>query len=146
MRASGPTDSGSPIGAPVNSQTISVFIAAPPARVYGFASDPANLPVWVPSFCKSVARVGGDWVVDSPLGRVVFAFAPPNEYGVLDHTVMLPDGTWLFNPMRVIANGDGSEVLFTLFQHQGMSDEQFRADAALVRSDLETLRQIVEAC
>lgn len=128
----------------MDSQTISVFIAAPPARVYGFASDPANLPVWVPSFCKSVARCGDEWVVESPLGRAVFSFAPPNEYGVLDHTVTLSDGTRFFNPMRVIANGAGSEVMFTLFRHAGMSDEQFRGDAALVRSDLETLRRVVE--
>lgn len=128
----------------MNSQTLSVFIAAPPARVYGFAADPVHLPMWVPSFCKSVARSGDDWVVESPLGRALFAFAPPNDYGVLDHTVTLPDGTRFFNPMRVIANGAGSEVLFTLFQHEGMSDEQFRGDAALVRSDLESLRHVIE--
>lgn len=128
----------------MNSQTLSVFIAAPPARVYGFAADPAHLPMWVTSFCKSVARRGDEWVVESPLGWAVFAFAPPNEYGVLDHAVTLPDGTRFFNPMRVIANGAGSEVLFTLFQHEGMSDEQFRGDAALVRSDLETLRRVIE--
>jgi hypothetical protein len=128
----------------VNARTISVSIEAPPERVYAFASDPANLPQWVPSFCRSVEQVNGEWVVDSPLGRTVFAFAPRNEYGVLDHTVTLASGEVFRSPMRVIPNGAGSEVLFTLFQHEDMSDRQFEDDAALVRSDLDTLRRVLE--
>jgi len=129
----------------MKSQTISVFIAAPPARVYAFASNPAKLPLWVPSFCKSVERVGSEWVVQSPAGRAVFTFASPNDLGVLDHTVELPSGLKLTNPMRVIPNGDGCDVLFTLFQHEGMSDQQFQEDAALVLRDLHTLRRLLES-
>ncbi|MDO8291351.1 MAG: SRPBCC family protein [Gallionella sp.] len=128
----------------MKSQTISVFIAAPAARVYEFASNPGNLPLWVPSFCKSVELVGGEWVVQSPAGRAVFTFAQPNGLGVLDHTVKLPSGLKLTNPMRVIPNGDGSEILFTLFQHEGMSDQQFQEDAELVLGDLHTLRRLLE--
>jgi uncharacterized protein YndB with AHSA1/START domain len=128
----------------MKSQTISVFIAAPSARVYEFASNPGNLPLWVPSFCKSVELVGGEWVVQSPTGRVVFTFVQPNDLGVLDHTVTLPSGLKLTNPMRVVPNADGSEVLFTLFQHEGMSDQQFQEDAELVLSDLHTLRRVLE--
>jgi hypothetical protein len=36
-------------------------------------------------------------------------------------------------------------VLFTLFRHEGMSDKQFEEDAALVRSDLDTPRRILES-
>lgn len=130
----------------MNSQTISVSIAAPAARVYEFAANPANLPAWVPSFCHSVEFINGVWLVQSPAGAVVFAFVERNDFGVLDHTVTLPSGVKLTNPMRVIPNGDGSEVLFTLFQHEGMSEQQFREDAALVRSDLLALRRIIESC
>lgn len=129
----------------MKSQTISVFIAAPVARVYEFAANPGNLPRWVPSFCKSVEFVGGEWVVQSPAGRVAFTFVQRNDLGVLDHTVTLPSGLKLTNPMRVIPNADGSEVLFTLFQHEGMSDQQFQQDAELVLSDLHTLRRVLEA-
>ncbi|MBI3479982.1 MAG: SRPBCC family protein [Nitrosomonadales bacterium] len=129
----------------MKTQTISAFIAAAPTKIYEFASNPANLPLWVPSFCKSVELVDGEWVVQSPVGRVVFAFVHPNDLGVLDHTVTLPSGARLTNPMRVIANGDGGEILFTLFQHEGMSDQQFQEDAALVLSDLQTLRRLMES-
>lgn len=129
----------------MKSQTLSVTIAAPPARVYAFASKPENLPLWVPSFFSSVERISDEWVAQSPLGRVMFSFDPHNVLGVLDHTVTLPSGVRLTNPMRVIPNGDGSEILFTLFQHEGMSDQEFQEDAEQVLSDLHTLRRLLES-
>lgn len=129
----------------MKSQTISLFIGAPSSRVYAYASNPENLPHWVPSFCKSVQLINDEWVVQSPTGRAVFQFVPSNNFGVLDHTVTLPSGMRLTNPMRVIPNGEGSEMLFTLFQHEGMSDQQFHEDAELVLSDLQTLRRLLES-
>jgi hypothetical protein len=46
--------------------------------------------------------------------------------------------------MRVILNGDGSEILFTLIQHPDMTDQQFQEDAELVLGDLHTLRRLLE--
>jgi hypothetical protein len=43
-------------------------------------------------------------------GDVHVRFSPENPYGVLDHWVTLPDGTELYMPLRVVANGDGAEV------------------------------------
>ena len=129
----------------MNVQTISVHIAAPAERVYAFASNPENLPRWVPSFFESIERVDAAWVARSPLGRVVVEFVPRNGLGVLDHTLTLASGQRITNPMRVIAVGAGSEVLFTLIQRAGTSDEAFRQDAALVEADLQTLRRLLEA-
>ena len=129
----------------MKSQTISVFIAVPARRVYEFAANPLNLPLWAPSFFKSVELVKGEWVVQSPEGRAVIAFVPANALGVLDHTVTLPSGLTFTSRMRVIPNGEGSEVLLTLFQQEEMSDQQFQEEAALVLSDLQTLRQTLEA-
>lgn len=128
----------------MKSKTISTYIAVPPEVVYAFASNPANLPAWVPSFCKSAEFFNGQWVVQSPEGPVIFAFVEANPYGVLDHTITFPSGLMLTNPMRVVPNGSGSELLLTLFQHEGMSDEQFKEDESLVQKDMETLRLILE--
>jgi len=46
--------------------------------------------------------------------------------------------------MRVVANGEGSEVMFTLFQLPGMSGEQFIQDASMVEADLLTLKTVLE--
>lgn len=72
-------------------------------------------------------------------------FIPANKFGVLDHVVTLPDGQSILNPMRVVANGDGSEVMFTLFQISGMSDEQFANDSGMVESDLLMLKSVLES-
>jgi hypothetical protein len=47
--------------------------------------------------------------------------------------------------MRTVANGTGTEVLFTLFRVQGMSDEKFAADAQWVTRDLNALKALLEA-
>jgi hypothetical protein len=47
--------------------------------------------------------------------------------------------------MRVVTNGTGSEVLFTMFQLPGMSDHQFAEDVAMVARDLQSLKVVLEA-
>jgi hypothetical protein len=59
--------------------------------------------------------------------------------------VTLPGGQPVLNPIRVLPNGSGSEVVFTLFQHPGMSDQRFAEDAMLVEADLRLLKRILEA-
>lgn len=129
----------------MKSQTITVYIAAPASKVYAFASQEENMPRWVPSFFRSVTRLGDEWLVDSPLGKATLAFAEQNPFGVLDHVVRLRTGEEFFNPMRVIVNGVGSELIFTLFQTAGMSDEDFARDADLVKSDFEVLKRLIES-
>jgi hypothetical protein len=48
------------------------------------------------------------------------------------------------NALRVVPNGDGCEVMFTLLQLEGMTDAQFAADAAHVAKDLATLKNLME--
>jgi hypothetical protein len=127
------------------SRHLAVRIDCPPQAAYAYAGDPARLPEWAPGLGTAVERVGDDWFVDSPLGRVRVAFAPPNDFGVLDHDVTLPSGEVFHNPMRVLPDGDGCEVVFTLRRQDGMSDEEFERDAAAVSSDLERLKRLLES-
>ena len=46
--------------------------------------------------------------------------------------------------MRLIANGSGCELLFTLFREPSMSDGQFASDAGFVQRDLEGLKRLLE--
>lgn len=127
----------------LRAHTVSVGIAVEPGRVYAYTSDPANLSVWAPGFVKAIERRGKQWVAQTPVGEAVFRFAPNNDLGVLDHDVELPSGTF-HNPMRVVPNGAGSEVLFTLIQQPGTTDEQFQQDMDTVRADLNKLRTVLE--
>ena len=126
------------------SRHISAWIARPADEVYDYARRPANLPSWAAGLGSEVEEVDGRWVADSPMGRVVVAFAPPNDFGVLDHDVTLPSGETVHNPMRVVPDADGSEVVFTVRRRPGVSDEDFARDAAAVTADLATLKGILE--
>ena len=128
----------------MKTRTVSVSIALAPPLVYDFASNPENLPRWAPAFCKSVEYVDGTWVVHSPDGPVMIEFVEKNHLGVLDHTVTLSSGLKFYNPMRVVPNGSGSEVLFTLFQTSDMDEKKFDQDATFVENDLHTLKRVIE--
>ena len=119
-------------------------IGRPADEVYEYAVDPANVPEWAPGLGSAVENVDGQWYVESPMGRVGFAFVERNVYGVLDHEVTLPSGEVIYNPMRVIRDGDGCEAVFTLRRLPGMSDEEFERDAKAVAGDLARLKKIVE--
>jgi hypothetical protein len=127
------------------SRHISERIARSADEIYDYAADPANLPQWAPGLGSSVEKIDGQWFVETSEGRVGFAFVQRNEYGVLDHYVTLPSGEVVYIPLRVIADGSDSEVVFTLRRRPDMSDEDFKADADAVAADLSRLRQVLEA-
>jgi hypothetical protein len=126
------------------SRHVSISINHPANEVYEFASNPENLPKWAAGISGSVKNVNGDWIAESPMGRVKVKFADKNRFGILDHDVTLPSGETFYNPMRVFPNKDGSELIFTLYQRSGMSDKDFRNDEKQIKADLEKLKALIE--
>lgn len=109
------------------SRTLSVRIERPYTEVYSFLVEPGNSAKWA-SGMDSTAKVTS---------------TEPNEFGILDHTVHLPDGD-VYVPMRAVRNGTGTEVLFLLFRQPEMDDEMFAADAEAVLKDLCTLKELLD--
>jgi hypothetical protein len=128
----------------LQSRTLSISIDCPPDRVYAFVSNPENLPGWAAGLCKSVRRSGSGWIVETTQGPMNLRFAEDNDLGVLDHYVSPAPASEIYVPMRVLPNGPGSELLFTLFRLPGMSDEKFAEDAGMVMRDLETLKGMLD--
>lgn len=126
-------------------RTLSVSIARPADEVYRFVADPLNLPCWAEGLGGAVRKTADGWIVDTPNGPLDLRFAPQNDFGVLDHWVIVKPGDVVYVPMRVIANGAGSEILLTLLRMPGMSDAAFAADAAQVQRDLERLKRLLES-
>lgn len=122
----------------------SVRIDRPVGEVYEFASNPANLPRWAPGLGSAVVQQSGQWFVDTSEGRARVTFAPKNVYGVLDHEVLTPSGETVYVPLRAIADGDASEVVFTLRRLPTMTDMEFDRDTALVNGDLALLKAVQE--
>ena len=133
-----------PMSTTLAARTLTVSIDSPPDEVYGFVSSPENLPRWATAFCRSIRRADSGWIVEMPQGEVTVRFVPRNTMGVMDHFVTAAPGVEIYVPMRIVANGAGSEVLFTLFRLPGMTDEEFAADAGMVERDLGTLKKVLE--
>ena len=113
--------------------------------VYAFAAKAQNMPLWASGLATGLTPDGEDWIADGgPIGIVRVRFAPENAFGVIDHTVTLPNGLVVENAFRVVPNGDGAEVMFTLLRQPDMDDAAFEADAAHVARDLDTLKRLME--
>jgi hypothetical protein len=127
------------------SRTLGTWIDRDPDAVYAFLSVPENFMQWASGLAGSLRRDGEEWVAAAPEGEVRVRFTPPNPFRIADHWVVLPDGTEVSVPLRVLANGGGSEVTLHLFRQPGMDDAKFAADAAWVERDLATLKRVLEA-
>ncbi len=126
-------------------RTISVTIHAPLDEAYAFARQPANFMRWAAGLAGSLHESEHGWIARTPEGEAEVTFTQPNAHGVLDHHVRLPGKPDIYIPLRMIANGQGTEIVFTLFRQPDMTDAQFDADEAAVRRDLETLKALLES-
>ncbi|KQO81306.1 polyketide cyclase [Rhizobium sp. Leaf262] len=128
----------------MTSHIVHISIERPWKDVYAYAADPARMPQWAAGLASGLTNDGDEWIASGPLGGVRVKFAQPNDYGVIDHVVTLPDGMEVYNALRVTPNGDGAEVAFTVLKLSGMTDAQFERDAAAVLADLKALKAILE--
>jgi hypothetical protein len=126
------------------SRHIAERIERPAQEVYAYTSDPAHLPEWASGLGEGIDQVDGRWFLRAGDGSVEIAFAPTNELGVLDHYVTMPTGETIYVPMRVLADGEGSEVVFTLRRLPDMTDEELARDEAAVVADLTKLKEVLE--
>jgi hypothetical protein len=112
--------------------------------VYEAVWRPEDFPKWASGLSKStLSRDGDGWKAEGPEGSIRITFTDHNTFGVMDHYVTVGDGSVIYVPLRIIRNGEGAEVLFTLFRQPGMSDEKFAADAKWVGRDLLALKTFV---
>jgi hypothetical protein len=101
---------------------------------------PEDFQKWASGLSNSLLTQDGDgWKADGPEGTVKIRFTEHNDFGVMDHYVIVSNGSEIYVPLRIIQNGDGVEVLLTLFRQPYMSDAKFTADTEWVERDLLTL-------
>lgn len=129
----------------LESRTISISIARNWQHVYETVWRPQDFTRWASGLSKSpLERDGAEWWrTAGPDGPIGIRFTDHNVFGVMDHYVDLGTGAEVYVPMRIVANGEGAEVLFTLFRQPDMSDDKFAADAEWVARDLIALKALV---
>jgi len=131
----------------LNSYTFTLPIDRPLAVVYEFLLEPRNFAKWAFVGDVNMKHLGGqDWSVESSVGPRILRFAVRNDFGVLDHFAFLtPDSPPHPIAMRVVANGDGTELLYTSFQRPQMPDAEWRSMIEWVNTDLMALKSLLEA-
>lgn len=111
--------------------------------VNGWLSDPANWTQWASGLGEmQFDAATGAWTAQQESGVVTIVFTPPNVFGILDHRVTLPDGSVVIMPARAMANGDSTELVFTLFRQPGMDDATWKRDEEWVKKDLASLELV----
>ena len=126
------------------SEVVHVSILAPPDDVVSFLSDVNNWTAWAP-WIRSVGRSSPrDWLLNTDVGAMKVRFVEANSLGVLDHNVTLASGITVFNSMRVLPNGAGSELVMVMFQRPDVSSEEFERDVGAVRADLARLKETAD--
>src|SRR3954453_15252805 len=104
----------------IRSVTSSISIQAPPSAVLDLVGDATTLPRWAPGFAQAVRAQGGHWVVHTGAGEALIALRVSRERGTVDIVSVDQPARGVFT--RVLANGDGSEYLFTQFFPASVAD------------------------
>ena len=129
------------------SHTINIQIQRPVEEVYAFLGDPQNLASW--TMVENGRQVPDSgplvWAFEGPRGAVLVHFTPPNAHFIMDYTVWMSGDIRQAGYVRLIGNGEGTEMIHTSIQQPDISDAEFESEAEWLTSDLLVLKSLLEA-
>lgn len=130
----------------LESKIVTVSIDRDWHDVYEAFWRPEAFPTWASGLSEAgLEQDGGLWTAWGPEGPIRIRFSPHNPFGVMDHWVDVGKGRVIYVPLRIIENGNGADVMLTLFRQLDMDDAHFAEDERWVRRDLEALKVLAEA-
>ena len=86
----------------------------------------------------------GWWLFTGPYGKSMLKFNENKSLGILDHQYVDEESSWDV-PMRVVSNGDVSEVLITLNKPDEITDEQFDLRVEELSDMFNSMKNIIES-
>ena len=86
----------------------------------------------------------GWWSFTGPHGKSMLKFNENKSLGILDHQYVDEESKWDV-PMRVVSNGDVSEVVITLNKPDELTDEQFDQRMSELGEMFNTMKNIIES-
>jgi len=125
--------------------TVAVTIDAPLETVSADLADPSSHLEWATEFFSGTAEDKGDgtWLMNVPRmgGSASLRIGGDTTQGVID-MYLAPEGAPFGPPLpiRVIPNGDGSDVLFTLARFPGQSDQDWTEGLQSMKRELQSLK------
>jgi hypothetical protein len=130
----------------LQTHTVTVTIDAPLTQVAADLADPATHPQWATEFYAGPVRPaeGGDFTAPVPImgGEVRHRIDADIERGILD-LYFAPPGRPYGPPIpvRLVPNGDGVDVLWTLARFPGVSDQAWQQGLASMARELQALKR-----
>ena len=86
----------------------------------------------------------GWWSFTGPYGKSMLKFNENKSLGILDHQYVDEESKWDV-PMRVVSNGDVSEVVITLNKPDEITDEQFDQRMHELGDMFNSMKNIIES-
>lgn len=86
----------------------------------------------------------GWWSFTGPHGKSMLKFAENKPFGILDHQYIDEESKWDV-PMRVVSNGDVSEVVITLNKPDEITDIQFDQRMEELGEMFNSMKNIIES-
>ena len=126
----------------MRAETSSITIQAPPEDVLRFVADPFNLPRWAPGFAPSVHERDGRWFIVGDFGEREIVVTASVECGTFDLWPASDPRRGIRT--RVIANGDGSEYLFTLLLEDELDSDALADQLRVVEQELAAVRALLQ--
>ena len=92
------------------------------------------------------AKINADgwWLFTGPHGKSRLKFNENKSLGILDHQFVDEESTWNV-PMRVVSNGDFSEVVITLNKPYELTDKQFDQRVHEIGKMVVSMKNIIES-
>lgn len=99
-----------------------------------------------PQKMMSDAKMNDDgwWSFTGPHGQSRLKFNENRSLGILDHQYVDEESVWDV-PMRVVSNGDFSDVVITLNKPDELSDKQFDQRMAEIGGMILSMKNIIES-
>jgi len=92
------------------------------------------------------AKINNDgwWSFTGPHGKSRLKFNENKSLGILDHQFVDEESSWNV-PMRIVSNGDFSEVVITLNKPSEINDEQFNQRVSEINEMVNSMKNIIES-
>jgi hypothetical protein len=132
--------------ATLHTRTLTVTIDAPLSRVATDLADPTTHPAWATEFYAGSVRPaeGGEFVAPVPMmgGEVRHRIDADITRGIVDLYFAPPGAPYGPPiPVRLVPNGDGVDVLWTLARFPGVNDQAWQQGLAAMARELQALKR-----
>ena len=122
----------------VRSRTITISVKRSTGEVF---DSILNMPMHM----MEDATKGHDgwWSFITPRGPAKLKFFEDKDLGILDHKFEDEEVKWHV-PMRVVSNGNHSEVILTMFKPDEFTDEVFEERMGEMEKMMDHMKQLIE--